>query len=277
MASTDNNEQTAGMKRKAETSESMLPSKIAKSGDDVRGTDSEYESDESEESNETEIITTPAKSPKISHELYPFKRIDAHPHLPATNSPHHAHIVEASDSDNIKLSLADGIATVLWNYNSKALEIFLDPKYSRLEFTVKYLKDSEQFNYAIIRNLNMVKAGMYRTRYKTDQGYQGGGWHDWKNLAEARINYSGAWEYILGRVSCHSLGAWWGKGTKGLHMVGIPKRHTHDRTVEDEEEGRAIGSQLASTMISQRVWAPTAEVTIAFRYNNMETGWVDLV
>ncbi|KAF2500825.1 hypothetical protein BU16DRAFT_614527 [Lophium mytilinum] len=269
MASTDNNELNPGTKRKAEASESIPTSKRAETGDDIHATDSEYES---EESDETEIITT-SQYAKISHNLYPFKRIDAHPHLPAASPASHAHVVEAS-SEATELSLADGVATVIWNYNPKALEIFLDPNVSKFEFTVKYPQDSEQFNYAIVRTLTMVKAGMYRTLFQ--QGQEN---HTWKNLAQAKTNYSGAWEPILGRESCRSIGPWWSKGCKGLHMVGVPKRQmglAYGRTSEDEEEARVVGGKIAATMISKRVWVSTAEVTIAVKYVNPEMKWVDL-
>ena len=83
--------------------------------------------------------------------------------LPSTAPVGHMHIIECSDINeetNLNLlRLADGIATVLYNWKKEALNAFLDPKITSFELMRSYPKGSSAMSLIISRKRNKVTVG----------------------------------------------------------------------------------------------------------------------
>ena len=83
--------------------------------------------------------------------------------LPSAAPVDHMHIIECSDINeetNLNLlRLADGIATVLYNWKKEALNAFLDPKITSFELMRSYPKGSSFMSMIISRKHNRVMVG----------------------------------------------------------------------------------------------------------------------
>ena len=83
--------------------------------------------------------------------------------LPSAAPVDHMHIIECSDINeetNLNsLRLADGIATVLYNWKKEALNAFLDPKITSFELMRSYPKGSSTMSMIISRKRNKVMVG----------------------------------------------------------------------------------------------------------------------
>ena len=83
--------------------------------------------------------------------------------LPSTAPVDHMHIIEHSDiveeTNFNSLRLADGVATVLYNWKEEALNAFLDPKITSFELMRSYPKGSSSMNMIISRRRNKVMVG----------------------------------------------------------------------------------------------------------------------
>ena len=83
--------------------------------------------------------------------------------LPSAAPVDHMHIIECSDINeetNLNsLRLADGIATVLYNWKKEALNAFLDPKITSFELMRSYPKGSSIMSMIISRKRNKVMVG----------------------------------------------------------------------------------------------------------------------
>ena len=83
--------------------------------------------------------------------------------LPSAAPVDHMHIIECSDINketNLNLlRLADGIATVLYNWKKEALNAFLDPKVTSFELMRSYPKGSSTMSMIISRKRNKVMVG----------------------------------------------------------------------------------------------------------------------
>jgi hypothetical protein len=83
--------------------------------------------------------------------------------LPSASPVDHMHIIEYSDINeetNLNsLRLADGIATVLYNWKKEALNAFLDPKITSFELMRSYPKGSSTMSMIISRKRNKVMVG----------------------------------------------------------------------------------------------------------------------
>ena len=83
--------------------------------------------------------------------------------LPSTAPVDHMHIIEHSDiveETNLNpLRLADGVATVLYNWKEEALNAFLDPRITSFELMRSYPKGSSFMSMIISRKRNKVMVG----------------------------------------------------------------------------------------------------------------------
>ncbi|KAF2814297.1 uncharacterized protein BDZ99DRAFT_567954 [Mytilinidion resinicola] len=87
------------------------------------------------------------------------------------------------------LRLADGVVTVLWNYDPEALKQFLDPKIKIFEFVRLLPVGSTSFSSVIHRKGSYVRAGWFE---RINQRILSGNCHVWETRAEALISLSGA-------------------------------------------------------------------------------------
>jgi hypothetical protein len=93
----------------------------------------------------------------------PLVYSDKYDLLPSTAPVDHMHIIEHLDieeeTDLNSLRLADGVATVLYNWKEEALNAFLDPKITSFELMRSYPKGSSFMSMIISRKHNRVMVG----------------------------------------------------------------------------------------------------------------------
>ncbi|OCL13071.1 hypothetical protein AOQ84DRAFT_372506 [Glonium stellatum] len=122
--------------------------------------------------------------------------------LPEGAPINHMHLLDLSnfdeETDISNLRIADGIATMLYNWNPEALEAFLDPKNKSFELCSRKII-SAFIDFVILRKGNAVKA---RLVVKVGDIYE------WDSHVHCEVDYLGAWTHTFGTIYGQSQSLW---------------------------------------------------------------------